>query len=84
MDRRSFLLTAALSGFGGSTAPDWAALGRGLDGRLVRPGQAGYDAARRLYNPTFDPIRPRGVRLLRHPAGRGGVPGLRPRRARAP
>ncbi|MEU4718865.1 FAD-binding oxidoreductase [Nonomuraea dietziae] len=61
MDRRSFLLTAALSGFGGAPAPDWAALGRGLDGRLVRPGQVGYDAARRLYNPTFDAIRPRGV-----------------------
>ncbi|MGW5680412.1 FAD-binding protein [Nonomuraea sp. NPDC003754] len=76
MDRRSFLRTAAFGALGTSSAvaapaasaPDWTALGRSLDGRLVRPGEAGYDAARRLYNPTFDTVRPRGVAYCATPA----------------
>ncbi|GAA1263783.1 FAD-binding oxidoreductase [Sphaerisporangium rubeum] len=40
---------------------DWSALREGLAGRLIRPGDAAYDAARRLYNPRFDGVRPAGV-----------------------
>lgn len=44
------------------TAPaDWNALGRGLQGKLIRPGEAGYDDARRLYITRFDGIRPAGI-----------------------
>ncbi|GAA1534562.1 FAD-binding oxidoreductase [Actinomadura kijaniata] len=40
---------------------DWNALAEGLEGRLIRPGEAGYDAARRLHIPRFDRIRPAGI-----------------------
>ncbi|XVQ12878.1 FAD-binding oxidoreductase [Spirillospora sp. CA-255316] len=44
------------------TAPaDWNALERGLEGRLIRPGDAAYDEARKLYIPRFDRVRPAGV-----------------------
>jgi FAD/FMN-containing dehydrogenase len=42
-------------------AADWNALRRGLDGRLIRPGEASYDDARKLFNATFDTIRPSGI-----------------------
>src|SRR3989441_7807899 len=42
-------------------APDWDALGRALNGELVRPSDPAYDAARVLYNTRFDAIRPQGV-----------------------
>ncbi|MET9431351.1 FAD-binding oxidoreductase [Streptomyces sp. NPDC003036] len=40
---------------------DWAALARGLDGPLVRPGDTEYATARRLYNTRFDHLRPAAV-----------------------
>jgi FAD/FMN-containing dehydrogenase len=40
---------------------DWAALARGLDGRLIRPGDAAYGAARRLYNTRFDELKPAAI-----------------------
>ncbi|MEU7278788.1 FAD-binding oxidoreductase [Streptomyces sp. NPDC045431] len=40
---------------------DWAALARGLDGPLVRPGDADYATARLLYNTRFDDLRPAAV-----------------------
>ncbi|MQY03425.1 FAD-binding oxidoreductase [Actinomadura macrotermitis] len=46
---------------------DWTALGRGLDGRLVRPGDAAYGQARRLYIPRFDRIRPAGIAYCANP-----------------
>ncbi|SEF83640.1 FAD/FMN-containing dehydrogenase [Thermomonospora echinospora] len=50
---------------GGAVTPtgpaDWEALGRGLAGRLVRPGDDAYDEARKLYIPRFDRVRPAGV-----------------------
>ncbi|MCK2221131.1 FAD-dependent oxidoreductase [Actinomadura sp. ATCC 31491] len=69
MDRRDFLRAAAaapLAGaFGasarGAAAPDWAGLRGRLSGSLVRPADAGYAAARRLFNPAYDRIRPGGV-----------------------
>lgn len=45
-----------------ATVPaDWNALGRGLQGRLIRPGEADYDDARRLFVPRFDDVRPAGI-----------------------
>lgn len=43
------------------TAYDFAALARGLAGTLVLPNQRGYAAASRLFNPSFDDIRPQAV-----------------------
>lgn len=40
---------------------DWTALGKGLAGGLVRPGDADYTAARRLYNTRFDGLRPAAI-----------------------
>ncbi|MFC4011491.1 FAD-binding oxidoreductase [Nonomuraea purpurea] len=62
MDRRNFLHAAALAPLALSAPPpNWARLRRGLAGTLVLPGDAGYDGARRLYNPAFDRVRPGGV-----------------------
>ncbi|MFG3498554.1 FAD-binding oxidoreductase [Streptomyces sp. NPDC047928] len=41
--------------------PAWDALARGLDGLLVRPGDAAYATARQLYNTRFDGLRPAAV-----------------------
>ncbi|MFC4531642.1 FAD-binding oxidoreductase [Sphaerisporangium dianthi] len=61
--------TVARTGARGAPSPsDWSSLGRGLAGRLVRPGDASYDAARRLYNPSFDGIRPSGVAYCANPS----------------
>jgi FAD/FMN-containing dehydrogenase len=49
-------------------SPDWAALGRDLDGRLVRPGDHDYGSARLLFDPRFDGIRPAGIAYCRSPA----------------
>jgi FAD/FMN-containing dehydrogenase len=38
-----------------------AALAKTLDGHVVVPASAGYDAARRLWNTRFDGLRPRAV-----------------------
>lgn len=40
---------------------DWAALARGLDGKLIRPSDADYASARQLYNTRFDGQRPAAV-----------------------
>ncbi|AEW98776.1 FAD-binding oxidoreductase [Streptantibioticus cattleyicolor] len=40
---------------------DWTALQHGLHGKLIRPGDADYDTARRLYNTRFDGLRPAAV-----------------------
>ncbi|WP_328720804.1 FAD-binding oxidoreductase [Streptomyces sp. NBC_00247] len=49
-----------------SAPADWPALGRSLDGTLVRPGDSAYDTARRLYNTRFDTQRPAAVAYVRH------------------
>ncbi|MEU4098499.1 FAD-binding oxidoreductase [Streptomyces sp. NPDC026673] len=41
--------------------PDWKALGRSLDGRLVLPDDADYATARLLYNTRYDGQRPAAV-----------------------
>jgi hypothetical protein len=78
------MLTAVREG--GPAPADWAALARDLSGQLVRPGDASYDADKRLYDPRFDGLSPAGIGLftfpqavlpgggpafLRRPAGRG-------------
>jgi FAD/FMN-containing dehydrogenase len=41
---------------------DWASLGRQLSsGQLIRPGSAGYDKARLLFDPKFDDGRPAAI-----------------------
>jgi FAD/FMN-containing dehydrogenase len=45
----------------GATPADWTALGRDLHGHLVRPGDAGYDVDKRLYDPRFDGLNPAGI-----------------------
>ncbi|MEU3918792.1 FAD-binding oxidoreductase [Streptomyces sp. NPDC029004] len=44
-----------------AAAPDWNALARGLDGKLIRPGDAAYASARQLYNTRFDSLKPAAV-----------------------
>ncbi|WP_267242784.1 FAD-binding oxidoreductase [Streptomyces sp. PR69] len=49
---------------GGTGSPppaDWTALARGLDGALVRPGDAEFPTARLLYNTRFDGLKPAAV-----------------------
>ncbi|MFF8814120.1 FAD-binding oxidoreductase [Streptomyces pactum] len=43
---------------------DWAALGRGLQGDLIRPGDRDYATARQLYNTRFDSLRPAAVAYI--------------------
>ncbi|MEU8570182.1 FAD-binding oxidoreductase [Streptomyces pathocidini] len=45
----------------------WSALAAGLDGWLIRPADAGYDSARRLYNTRFDPLRPAAIAYVTGP-----------------
>ncbi|MFJ2743668.1 FAD-binding oxidoreductase [Streptomyces sp. NPDC087440] len=49
-------------------ARDWGALGRALQGSLVRPQDADYATARQLYNPRFDDLRPAAVAYVAHEA----------------
>ncbi|MFE9399712.1 FAD-binding oxidoreductase [Streptomyces flavidovirens] len=51
-----------------STTPGWAALARGLDGPLVRPGDAAYKTARQLYNTRFDNLKPAAVAYVANEA----------------
>ncbi len=51
----------------GPASADWTALARDLSGTLVRPGDADYPAARRLFDPRFDWQRPAGVAYVRGP-----------------
>ncbi|WP_234431213.1 FAD-binding oxidoreductase [Streptomyces sp. NRRL F-5053] len=48
----------------------WQALAAGLDGLLLRPGEKEYTAARKLFNPRFDAVRPAAVAYC---AGPGDV-----------
>ncbi|MCC0094194.1 FAD-binding oxidoreductase [Streptomyces flavotricini] len=49
-------------------APDWSALGRGIDGRVVLPGDPGYPEARQLFQPRYDAIAPGAVAYPAHAA----------------
>ncbi|MEY9962764.1 FAD/FMN-containing dehydrogenase [Streptacidiphilus sp. MAP12-16] len=55
---------APLSGAGTTASPtpaDWTALGKGLGGLLVRPGDSRYASARRLFQPQYDSLAPCAV-----------------------
>jgi FAD/FMN-containing dehydrogenase len=75
MDRRA-LLAGAAAAIGAACVPplrvepsataepiDWAGLRRSMTGPVARPGDAGYDAARVLYNTRFDVVRPQAVAM---------------------
>ncbi|WP_171074861.1 FAD-binding oxidoreductase [Nonomuraea basaltis] len=49
------------------TPPGWDRLRRRLAGTLVLPGDAGYEAARRVYNSAYDLVRPGGVAYCANP-----------------
>ncbi|MCT9077202.1 FAD-binding oxidoreductase [Streptomyces fulvoviolaceus] len=56
--------TSASSRAPGTTiaAPaNWSALARDLDGTLIRPGDADWQAAHQLYNTRFDALKPAAV-----------------------
>ncbi|MHC5904797.1 FAD-binding oxidoreductase [Streptomyces sp. S6] len=54
-------------GYTSASAPaDWKALAAGLDGLLVRPGEAEWAAARQLYNTRFDTLKPTAVAYVAH------------------
>ena len=48
-------------------AADWTALGDGLRGTLVRPGDAHYATAYQLFDPRFDGVRPAAVAYCETP-----------------
>ncbi|MEV5506190.1 FAD-binding oxidoreductase [Streptomyces orinoci] len=53
--------TAAAAKAAAPKSADWSALGKGLAGGLIRPGDADYTTARQLYNTRFDNQRPAGI-----------------------
>ncbi|WDV52768.1 FAD-binding oxidoreductase [Streptomyces coeruleorubidus] len=50
-----------------TTAANWSALARDLDGPLIRPGDADWKTARQLYNTRFDALKPAAVAYVSHP-----------------
>lgn len=70
-------------GHGTQQNAGWTALGEGLDGTLLRPGDRDFTAARKLFNPRFDVVRPAAVAYCAGPgdiaeclsfARRNGIP----------
>ncbi|MFE5540963.1 FAD-binding oxidoreductase [Streptomyces sp. NPDC056519] len=60
---------AALGASGAhARAPDWAALARGTDGRVVLPGDGDYPQARQLFQPRYDAVAPGAVAYPAHAA----------------
>lgn len=60
--------SASASPRASASAADWSALGRGLAGQLVRPGDSDYATARLLFDPRFDGLRPAGIAFCANPA----------------
>jgi FAD/FMN-containing dehydrogenase len=44
-----------------ATNTDWRAFARSLDGTVLRPGEAGYDRARLLFDRRFDSVMPEAI-----------------------
>jgi FAD/FMN-containing dehydrogenase len=65
---RSGSPSAAASARASASAADWSALGSGLAGQLVRPGDSEYSTARLLFDPRFDGLRPAGIAFCENPA----------------
>jgi FAD/FMN-containing dehydrogenase len=55
----------AACGDDAAPAPDWAALAGSLDGRLARPGDAGFERVSVPYNAVWADVVPQGVALCR-------------------
>ncbi|MFI5978143.1 FAD-binding oxidoreductase [Streptomyces sp. NPDC051452] len=49
-----------------AAAANWTALGRDLDGTLVRPTDASWKTAHLLYNTRFDALKPAAVAYVAH------------------
>ncbi|GAQ67171.1 FAD-binding oxidoreductase [Streptomyces scabiei] len=49
-----------------TSAADWSALARDLDGPLYRPGDKAWSTARQLYNTRFDTLKPTAVAYVAH------------------
>ena len=50
-----------------SAGADWTALAKDLSGPLIRPGEASYPVAKRLFDPRFDSVNPAGIAYCRSP-----------------
>ncbi|MER0246513.1 FAD-binding protein [Streptomyces sp. HSW2009] len=57
---------SATAGAGQPKTADWTALGKGLRGGLIRPADADYAQARKLYNTRFDHQRPAAIAYVAH------------------
>ncbi|MCX5451275.1 FAD-binding oxidoreductase [Streptomyces nigrescens] len=53
---------------GRASGSAWTALGKSLDGKLVRASDAAYATARRLYNTRYDTLKPSAIAYVKHPA----------------
>ncbi|MFF4105605.1 FAD-binding oxidoreductase [Streptomyces sp. NPDC001903] len=63
------VVLAALGANGAhARAPDWAALARGIDGRVVPAGDTDYAEARQLFQPRYDTVAPGAVAYPAHAA----------------
>ncbi|MFI0717123.1 FAD-binding oxidoreductase [Streptomyces inhibens] len=51
-----------------ATQSSWAALGKSLDGQLIRASDAAYATARRLYNTRYDTLKPSAIAYVKHPS----------------
>ncbi|PWK71006.1 FAD/FMN-containing dehydrogenase [Streptomyces sp. CG 926] len=70
LNRRQVLGSAAaavLATVGAAVrTPDYGALARGIDGRVVLPGDRDYPEARRLFQPRYDSVAPAAVAYPAH------------------
>ncbi|MFC9292774.1 FAD-binding oxidoreductase [Streptomyces sp. NPDC057011] len=69
--RRQVLATAAAAlvprlGATAARDPDYGALARAVDGRLVLPGDGDYPEARQLFQPRYDSVAPAAVAYPAH------------------
>ncbi|WP_329403424.1 FAD-binding oxidoreductase [Streptomyces virginiae] len=70
LNRRQVLGSAAaavLATVGAAArTPDYGALARGIEGRVVLPGEPDYPEARRLFQPRYDTVAPAAVAYPAH------------------
>ncbi|MFI5617033.1 FAD-binding oxidoreductase [Streptomyces sp. NPDC051567] len=59
-------VVAATGAAGARRGPDFGALARGLDGRVVLPGDRDYPQARQLFQPRYDTVAPGAVAYPAH------------------
>jgi FAD/FMN-containing dehydrogenase len=57
--------SALLARAAGPAPADWTALAKDLTGTLVRPGDASYATAKRLFDPRFDTQTPAGIAYVK-------------------